>query len=198
VTTQKEVRTQRPGGRSARIRAAVIAATLAELTDRGYSGVSLDGVAARSDVHKTTVYRRWRTKEAVVLDAMLEQASQTVAVPDTGSLRGDLLQLARRSVAIQTSPAGSAVVRAVAGEAPGNPDMAAANRQFWAERLELDRTILQRARDRGEIRANTQTGPVIEALLGPLYFRLLVTGEPLDDAFIEGIVDLVYTACTVD
>jgi AcrR family transcriptional regulator len=196
VTTEGPIR--RPGGRSARVRAAVIAATLDELADRGYSGVSLDGVAARAEVHKTTVYRRWHTKEALVLDAMLEQASQTVAVPNTSSLRRDLLELARRSVAIQTSPAGQAVVRAVAGEAPGNPAMAAASRQFWAERLELDRTILQRARDRGEIRANTQSGPVIEALLGPLYFRLLVTGEPLDDAFIEGIVDLVYTACTVD
>jgi AcrR family transcriptional regulator len=193
VGTEREGRVQRPGGRSARVRAAVIAATHAELVDRGYSGVSLDGVAARAAVHKTTVYRRWRTKEALILDAMLEQASQTVAVPDTGSLRGDLLELARRSVAIQTSPAGEAVVRAVAGEAPGNPQMAAASRRFWAERLERDRTILQRARDRGEIDANNR--PVIEALLGPLYFRLLVTGEPLDDDFIEGVVDLVYAAC---
>jgi AcrR family transcriptional regulator len=176
----------------------VIAATLAELVDRGYSAVSLDGVAARAAVHKTTVYRRWRTKEALVLDAMLEQASQTVAVPDTGSLRGDLLELARRSATIQTSPAGEAVVRAVAGEASGNPQMAAASRRFWAERLDLDRTILQRARDRGELGAKAQRRPVIEALLGPLYFRLLVTGEPLDDEFIEGVVDLVYTACTLN
>lgn len=190
--------TQRRGGRSARVRAAVIAATLDELVDRGYSGVSLDGVAARAAVHKTTVYRRWRTKQALVLDAMLEQASQTVAVPDTGSLSGDLLELARRSAAIQTSPAGEAVVRAVAGEAAGNPQMAAASRQFWAERLALDRTILQRARDRGEIGADAQQRPVVEALLGPLYFRLLVTGEPLDDEFIEGVAHLVYTACALD
>jgi AcrR family transcriptional regulator len=198
VTVQGEGRVQRPGGRSARVRAAVLAATLAELADRGYSGASLDDVAARAEVHKTTVYRRWRTKEALVLDAMLEQASQTVAVPDTGTLRGDLLELARRSAAIQTSPAGEAVVRAVAGEAPRNPQIAAASRRFWAERLQLDRTILQRARDRGEIGTATPRRPVIEALLGPLYFRLLVTGEPLDDAFIEGVVNLVYTACTLD
>ena len=198
MTAQREVGTQRPGGRSARVRAAVIAATLAELVERGYSGVSLDGVAARAAVHKTTVYRRWRTKEALVLDTMLEQASQTVAVPDTGSLRGDLLELARRSATIQTSSAGEAVVRAVAGEAAANPQMAAASRQFWAERLDLDRTILQRARDRGEIGAEAYQRPVIEALLGPLYFRLLVTGAPLDDEFIEGVVHLVYTACTLD
>lgn len=193
--TEAAARSRRRGGRSARIRAAVIAATLAELSDRGYSGVSLDGVAARAAVHKTTVYRRWRTKESLVLDAMLQQAARTVAVPDTGSLRGDLLELARRSVAIQTSPAGEAVVRAVAGEAPGNPDMAAASRQFWAERLELDRTIVARARDRGEVGPRTQSWPVIEMVLGPLYFRLLVTGEPIDDDFIGGIVELVYAAC---
>ena len=188
--------TRRPGGRSARVRTAVIDATLAELAEHGYSGLSLDGVASRADVHKTTVYRRWRTRETLVLDAMLEQAALTVAVPDTGSLRGDLHELARRSAAIQSSPAGEAVVRAVAGEAAGNPDIAAASRLFWAERLELDRTILGRARDRGEIGPETESSPVIEALLGPLYFRLLVTGQPLDDAYIAKIVELVSTACT--
>ena len=179
------------------MRAAVIAATLAELSDRGYSGVSLDDVAARAEVHKTTVYRRWRTKESLVLEVMLEQAAQTVAVPDTGSLRGDLLELARRSAAIQTSPAGEAVIRAVAGEAPGNPGMAAASRRFWAERLELDRTIVARARDRGEMDPRSEGWPVIEMVLGPLYFRLLVTGDAPEDDFIERIVDLVYAACTL-
>ena len=195
MVVKRKVSTQRPGGRSARVRTAVISATLAELADRGYSGVSLDGVAARAEVHKTTVYRRWRTKETLVLDAMLQQAAQTVAVPNTGSLRGDLLELARRSAAIQSSPAGQAVVRAVAGEAPGNQAIADASRQFWSERLALDRTILQHAQDRGEITPGTGALPVIEALLGPLYFRLLVTGQPLDEDFIEGIVSLVSAAC---
>jgi AcrR family transcriptional regulator len=195
VTGEEPIR--RPGGRSARVRAAVIDATLAELAERGYSGVSLDGVAARAEVHKTTVYRRWRSKETLVLDAMLEQAAQTVAVPDTGSLRGDLLELAHRSAAIQSSLAGEAVVRAVAGEAAGNPDIAAASRRFWTERLDLDRFILRRARDRGEIAPETESRPVIEALLGPLYFRLLVTGQSLDDAYIESVADLVCTACTL-
>jgi AcrR family transcriptional regulator len=175
----------------------VIDATLAELAERGYSGLSLDGVASRAAVHKTTVYRRWRSRETLVLDAMLEQAALIVAVPDTGSLRGDLLELARRSAAIQSSPAGAAVVRAVAGEAACNPDIAAASRRFWAERLEVDRTILRRARDRGEIAPDTESSPVIEALLGPLYFRLLVTGQSLDDAYIVKVVELVYTACAL-
>jgi len=75
--------------------------------------------------------------------------------------------------------------------------MAAASRRFWAQRLELDRAILQRAHDRGEIASRTASLPVIEALLGPLYFRLLVIGEPIDDEYIAGIVDLVHRACAV-
>ncbi len=174
----------------------MLAATIDELAGRGYAGLSPEGVAARAGVHKTTVYRRWRTKEALVLDAMLQQAAQTVAVPDTGTLRGDLMELARRSAAIQTSAAGEAVVRAVAGQGPADPELAAANHRFWTKRLTLDQTIVLRAKDRGEVDPKADPGPVIEALLGPLYFRLLVTGEPLDAQFINGIVDLVYAGCT--
>lgn len=174
----------------------MLTATIDELAAQGYSALNHESVAARAGVHKTTIYRRWRTKEALVLDAMLEQAAETVAIPDTGSLRGDLLELARRSVAIQTSPAGEAVVRAVAGHAPTNPGMSGASRRFWHQRLELDRTIVGRARERGEIDPRVEPGPVIEALLGPLYFRLLVTGEPLDAAFVEDVVNLVYAGCT--
>jgi AcrR family transcriptional regulator len=187
---------RRPGGRSARVRAAVIAATLEELAESGYSGLSLESAARRAGVHKTTLYRRWRTKEALVLEAMLEQAAETVPVPDTGTLRGDLLGLAQGSAAIQTSPAGEAVVRAVAGEGPANAEIFEANRRFWVERLELDGAILERARDRGELAADVDPEEVIEAVLGPLYFRLLVTGEPLDREFIERTVDLVVRGLT--
>jgi AcrR family transcriptional regulator len=195
IRTEDALAPRRPGGRSARVRAAVVAATLDELTSNGYSGLTPDSVAARAGVHKTTVYRRWRTKEALVLDAMLQQAAQTVVVPDTGSLRGDLLDLARRSAAIQTSPAGEAVVRAVAGQAHTNADMAAASQRFWATRLRLDDTIVQRAKERGEIDAHIDPELVIEALLGPLYFRLLVAGQPLTAKFIDGLVDLVHAGC---
>ena len=125
---------------------------------------------------------------------MLEQAAQTVAVPDTGSLRGDLLELAHRSAAIQTDPP----ARRWSARSPvkrRGSVIAAASRRFWTERLRLDRTIVERAQARGEIDVETATRPVIEALLGPLYFRLLVTGEPLEAGFIDGIVDLIHAGC---
>jgi AcrR family transcriptional regulator len=181
----------RPGGRSARVRAAAIAATLTELADRGYSGLSLESVARRAGVHKTTLYRRWGTRDELVLEAMLERAGQHISVPHTGSLREDLLELARTAAANAASPEVAAMARAVAAESPRDGRLAAANRRFWAERLALDGAIVERAIERGEVAAGTEPGRVIETVLGPIHLRLLLTGEPVDDPFLEGVVDTV-------
>ena len=188
--------TQRPGGRSARVRAAALAATLSELAETGYSTLSLDSVARRAGVHKTTLYRRWGTREALVLEAMLERVSERVPVPDSGSLRSDLLALAGAAAATMTTAEGEAVVRAVAAAGSHDTALAAANRRFWEERLGLDGEVVERAVARGEIPAGTEPRPVLEALLGPLYFRLLVTGERPDPPFVERIVDLVMDGVT--
>ena len=142
---------RRPGGRSARVRAAAIEATLGELAEGGYSALSLDRVARRAGVHKTTLYRRWGTREELVLEAMLERAGEHITVPDTGSLRQDLLGLARTAAANASSPEVAAMARAVAASAPHDSTLAAANRRFWAERLALDGAIVKRAIERGEV-----------------------------------------------
>src|SRR3954451_5268102 len=85
----------RPGGRTARVRAAVLAAVEAELAERGYDGLSIDGVAARSGVHRTTVYRRWRTVDGLLVDLLATAADDAWAPTDTGSLEGDLGELNR-------------------------------------------------------------------------------------------------------
>ena len=189
--TPSATRARRPGGRSARVRANVIAATLAELGERGYAALSLDSVARRAGVHKTTLYRRWGTREELVLEAMLERAGEHISVPDTGSLRDDLLTLARTAAANAASPEVAAMARTVAAESPHDGRLAAANRQFWAERLALDGVIVERAIARGEVAAGTDPGRVIEAVIGPIHLRLLLTGEPVDHSFLEAIVDVV-------
>ncbi len=178
-------------GPSKRVRADAIAATLAELAEGGYSALSLEKVALRAGVHKTTLYRRWGSREELVLEAMLERAGEHISVPDTGSLRKDLLELARTAAANAASPEVAAMARAVAAESPRDRRLAAANRQFWAERLALDGAIVERAIERGEVAAGTDPGRVIEAVIGPIHLRLLLTGEPVDQSFLEGIVDLV-------
>jgi AcrR family transcriptional regulator len=184
-------RRRRQGGRSARVRAAAITATLAELADRGYSALSLEAVAQRAGVHKTTLYRRWGSREELVLEAMLERAGEHITVPDTGSLRDDLSELARTAAANAASPEVAAMARAVAAEAPHDSRLAAANRRFWATRLALDGVIIERAIARGDVPAETDPRTVIEAVLGPIHLRLLLTGEPIDHTFLDQIVDIV-------
>src|SRR5262245_7609675 len=110
-TAERAAPRTRPGGRSTRVRAATIAATLAELAESGYSGLTIVTVAKRAGVHKTTLYRRWGTRERLVLEAMLDRAGERIAVPDTGSLREDLLGLARTAAANAASPEVTAMAR---------------------------------------------------------------------------------------
>jgi len=182
---------RRPGGRSARVRAAVLAATIEELAEVGYAKLSLEAVATRAGVNKTTLYRRWGTREALLLDAMLARARERVPVRDTGSLRGDLVALARAVIADMRSPVAQALIRTVAGLGSSDPAIAAMAKSFWEERLRLDGAIVERAIERGEVPPGTEPGAVVEALLGPLYMRLLVTGRPLSARVVDRVVDLV-------
>jgi len=130
-------------------------------------------------------------RERQKLEAMLDRAGEQVSVPDTGSARDDLLELTRTAAANAASPEVAAMARAVAAESPHDPRLAAANRRFWAERLALDDVIVERAIERGEAASGTDPGRVIESVLGPIHLRLLLTGEPIDRTFLEGIVDVV-------
>ena len=85
---------RRPGGRSARVRAAVLRATLDELAAVGYGNLSFESVAHRAGVHKTTLYRHWPGREALVREALLARSEVTVPIPDTGSLGADLIAFA--------------------------------------------------------------------------------------------------------
>jgi AcrR family transcriptional regulator len=186
ATTQR-----RPGGRSSRVRAAAISATLAELAENGYAGLSLERVARRAGVNKTSLYRRWGSREQLVLEAMLERAGEHVSLPDTGSLRDDLLALATTAAANASTPEVAAMARAVAAESPRDGKLAAASRRFWAERLALDAVIVERAIERGEVGPGIEPSELIEAVIGPIHLRLLLTHEPVDPGFIERIVDTV-------
>lgn len=182
---------RRPGGRSARVRAAVLAAAVEELAAAGIAGLSMEGVARRARVHKTTVYRRWGSREALILEALREQARENVPVPDTGDLREDLIHLARD--AVRNAVANEPILRASISELAHSGAVAHVTRQFWQERLTLDGQIVQRAIERGDIPPDTNARSVIEAVLGPLHLRFLITGRPASTTTIAGTVELVVT-----
>lgn len=188
---------RRPGGRSARVRAAVLEAALQEVAAVGYAGMTMEGIARRAGVNKTTLYRRWGNREALLGEAFLEHGQERVPIPDTGSLRKDLLVIARAVVANSDTPEVQAVIRAVASQA-SDSTLLDASRRFWAERFALDGQVVERAIERGEASPDVDPKTTIETILGPIYFRLLMTGEPPDDAFLVRIVDLASRAARGD
>jgi AcrR family transcriptional regulator len=170
---------RRPGGRTARTTEAVYDAAIAELGTRPYDEVSVESIAARAGVHKTTIYRRWQTKDRVIAEALDRAAAARVAVPDTGDVARDLQALAVAVRRVLTSPEGAATARALAAAAPRSPEIRAVIERFWATRMILVGPIVERAVARGELPAGTDGDELLKHLSAPLYQRLLVTLEPL-------------------
>ncbi|MFI7674477.1 TetR/AcrR family transcriptional regulator [Actinophytocola sp. NPDC049390] len=162
----------RPGGRTARNRAAVRDATLAELAEHGYAGLTVEAVATRSGVHKTTVYRRWGGVDGLVVDALALADEDDWAPPDTGSLDGDLRELAREVVRTFAAAQTAFVAAAFQSERA-----AAALHAFYAERHRRAEEVVTRAVARGEVPAGTDAGAVVKAAVAPFFFRVVIAGE---------------------
>jgi AcrR family transcriptional regulator len=169
----------RPGGRTARNTEAVFAATLGELSEGSYAEASIESIAARAGVHKTTIYRRWGTKAELVTQALASAAGTMIKVPDTGAAASDLRALARSVQAVLASPRGAAVTRMLLAGAATAPEIRQLMQQFWAARLDAISVITDRATARGEIPAGTSAAQLMHAVAAPLYHQLLVTGETL-------------------
>jgi AcrR family transcriptional regulator len=170
------------------VRAAVLDATLALLREAG-DAFTIPQVAARAGVHETSIYRRWGSREALIVDAVRSHIGEEVPIPDTGSLRGDLEALLARSIAFLASPLGAQLVRATAPA----PRAAATDARgaYWPDRLEQIGIMFERATARGEIAAGADRALATELLLAPLYFRLLVTHVPLDDGLAGRLADFI-------
>jgi AcrR family transcriptional regulator len=167
----------------------VFQATLAELGLRGYAELSLDAVAARSGVHRTTIYRRWRSRHQLVAEAFMDLADRTLEIPDSGNIDHDARGLARSVAVTLSQSVGAAAVRAMVAAKQADERYTIA-RRFWASRLVAVRPMVERAVQRGQLPHATDAAQVISAIAAPLYFRLLVTDEPLTPA----AADLAATA----
>jgi AcrR family transcriptional regulator len=168
---------QRPGGRTARVREAVLAATQDELVDNGFHGLTMDLVAARAGVGKTTVYRRWGSTPGLVADLMVELADQSATHADTGSLAGDLAANALAVLEALTDERLGATLQAVIAAATCDGEAADALRTFYARRVSEWAKAVDLAVARGELPEGTNGQEVIRSVSAPLYYRLLVTKE---------------------
>jgi AcrR family transcriptional regulator len=184
--------------RSEKARLAILEAAAELLLERGLPAVSMDAVAERAGVSKATIYRWWRTKETLALDALYnEWAAVQPPVRSTGSLRGDLLALLRPWVRLAGSRPYGRVISALLTEAQTDPEFGAVYRsRFLEPRREQGRAIFRRAIERGEIPADTKIEVALDLLYGPLYHRLLHGHAPLNDRFLRAVVDTALDGIT--
>lgn len=174
--------TQRPGGRTERTRQAVLHATLALLAERGFSELTVDAVAERSGVHKTTVYRRWSSPDGLVAAALQMGAEDDWKAPDTGSFEDDLHEVAAELVRYFTEPSLKELPTASILAAFQSPQAAEALHGFYVDRHERCAAIAERAVARGEVPEGTDAVEVIRAVCGPVFYRLFVSRESVSVA----------------
>uniref|UniRef100_A0AAU2JL87 TetR/AcrR family transcriptional regulator n=1 Tax=Streptomyces sp. NBC_00049 TaxID=2903617 RepID=A0AAU2JL87_9ACTN len=184
----------RPVGRGRKAQAAVRAATLAELLDRGYAELTVEGVAQRAGVHKTTLYRRWKDRASLVVDALAEHFATDIPIPDTGAVETDLQALARALVQSMSGPVGRAVQTAMFSDAGRLPEVAEAKQRIFADRFRRAEPVVARAIERGELPADTDPAELIKTLAAPIYFRLLISADPVEEGTAEQAVRITLAA----
>jgi AcrR family transcriptional regulator len=196
MTTGQRVTGARPGGRSARVRAAVQAAVLDELAAAGYADLTIEAVAERAGVHRTTIYRRWPNKRSLVLAALLDQTADHVPIPDTADLRGDLSLLGQAIDSYLSRPQVHARLATMIAERSGSSELSDLRAQLWAERLHHAQAIPRQAIQRGELPPGTDPAAVIDMLAGPIYLRRFIQDRPMTGAEIDDLATRVVAAFT--
>jgi AcrR family transcriptional regulator len=159
--------------------------------EHGFGNVTIEGIAARAGVGKTTIYRRWPNKASLVLDAFFEDDGPPLSFPDTGSVREDIRRQMRKFVKALKGPLGCKISMLLAN-GQFDEEMAEAFRAHWIEpRRKEARQVVQRGIERGEIRQEVDPEVLLDALYGPVYFRLLAEHAPLTQSYADALVDLV-------
>ena len=186
--------TQRGRPRSAEADRAILTATVELLADRGLAAMSIEEVAARAGVGKTTIYRRWPSKGLLALDAFVTSFREEQPLPDTGTLRGDLVAALQAWVrAVTQTPMGPMLTGLIAA-AQYDPELRGAWRDRVLEPLRTQhRIMLDRAIARGEIPADVDREVVLDLFFGAAEHRLLLGHLPMSDDFIASVVDVILT-----
>ena len=173
---------RRPGGRSARVRDAVHQAVLDVVVEHGVDKVGIPEISRRAGVRDSSIYRRWGTRENLLVDALLALSERTLRVPDTGTLHGDLSTFASELIDYLNTPLGDGLTRTLAS-IPESDETRQVRETFWASRFQEVLPMLTRAAERAELPPDADGRLLIELLIAPIHFRHLLTREPVDHAF---------------
>jgi AcrR family transcriptional regulator len=177
-------------GRSELARQAVLEAADDLLAAKGFAGVTMEGIAASAGVAKQTVYRWWSSKTDVLVDAFLQDAAEHLTPADHGDVERELRAHLRQLADFLSGSDPGAVFKALIGHAQHDHTFAAAFRtRYLDEQRRRDRLPLDRAAQRGQVPADLDVVAELDQLVGPIYYRVLVTGEPVDRDFTDHLVD---------
>jgi AcrR family transcriptional regulator len=180
-------------GRVRRSRERVLTTTFELLGESGVGGFTVDEVARRSGVAKTTIYRHWPSREALVIDAA-SRISAEQEVPDTGSLEGDVMAILANLGHLLGTARWSSVVPSIVDVAERDPEFAGIHGRIQRGHAAPLRKVIERAAGRGLISPTADPATMVSALIGPLYYRRWFSREPIDDQFVKTIVSNVISS----
>ncbi|MGQ8873706.1 TetR/AcrR family transcriptional regulator [Paenibacillus sp. TSA_86.1] len=171
---------------------AILAAAYELLLEDGFAAVTIEKIAERAQVSKATIYKWWPSKGAVMLDGYMSALTARLPVPDTGSVYEDLRAHAGNLVQFLTSAEGK-VITQIIGEGQSDPVLAEEYRSRYIQPRRREAWgILEKGVERGELKQGLDIGMYIDMIYGPVFYRMLVTGEPMDDTFVELLLSTVF------
>jgi AcrR family transcriptional regulator len=168
----------------------ILGATRAILAESGMRALTIEAVAARAGVAKTTIYRRYRSRHDLALAVLVDMIRTVTAIPDLGDTRRELVQLVRGTLIVLGETLMGRVMQGLVTELASDPYLSRAFRDqvVLLRRGEVAR-VLERGVARGDLRPDADVALVHELLFGPVYYRLLLSGEPLEPVFADRVVD---------
>jgi AcrR family transcriptional regulator len=181
VGNRQVVQGVRTGGRSARVREAVLSAVLHELNVNGYAALSVEAVASRAGVNKTTIYRRWPTLDDLLVDALMTWSEDAIPGANTGNIETDLLTLGRELADQLNGGIGRQIVAVVLTAGLRSPQLREATRRYFDQQAVRAAPLVARAIARGELPANTDANVLLTTFRAPLFYRMVTTGDPIDE-----------------
>lgn len=196
VTTSKKsehVPSSNLNRRVERSRHTVLTTAFELLSEGGVASFTVDEVVRRSGVAKTTIYRHWPTREALVIDACSRMIAEQ-ETPDTGSLEGDVTTILVGIAHLLPTANWSFVLPSIVDTAERNPEFAEIHSRIQRGHAAPLREVLQRAVGRGELSAHADVSTIVAALLGPLFYRRWFSREPIDDQFVKAIIKCVLAS----
>ena len=185
--------------RDARADRAIIRAAIELIAEQGVDEFRTDDVAARAKVGKGAIYRRYPSKDDLVTAAVGALVNEEIVAPDTGSTRADLLALMQEAVELYRGSLPGRMMPTLVNAMATRPELARVVRDGFLARRRLALTeVLRRGIDRGDLQPELDLELALDVLGGPLFYRLLITGGPIDEQLAEGVTELILRGFAPD